>query len=63
MGISRAAIPAQNAFTVDGNGSFDVSRDGQRFLMIRPSQSSADASADLLLVQNFAEELKRLGGN
>jgi serine/threonine-protein kinase len=56
-------IPPAPAFAVDGNGFYDVSGDGQRFLMIRPSVGAGDASADLMLVQNFSEELKRVGGN
>jgi serine/threonine-protein kinase len=43
--------------------TFDISRDGQRFLMIKPvvKSTSEDAtSATLVVVQNWFEELKRL---
>jgi serine/threonine-protein kinase len=57
-------IPTANAFAVDGNSFFDVSRDGQRFLMIRPFTGTREAaSADLMLVQNFSEVLRPLAGN
>ncbi len=56
------AIPP-SAFAVDGNSFYDVSLDGQRFLMIRPAVATGSASPDLVLVQNFSEELKRVGGD
>jgi serine/threonine-protein kinase len=41
--------------------SYDVSRDGRRFLMIKddPAPSSISTSDSLILVQNWFEELKR----
>jgi hypothetical protein len=41
--------------------SYDVSLDGQRFLMIKlPEGSEQAASANLIVVQHWTEELKRL---
>ena len=42
--------------------TYDVSPDGQRFLMIKESGGSEDASAAprFIVVQNWFEELKRL---
>jgi len=44
---------------INSDRSFDVSPDGQRFLMIEPSETPNDAS-QLILVQNWFEELERL---
>jgi hypothetical protein len=38
----------------------DVSRDGQRFLMIREAAGGSSAARNLILVQSFSKELKRL---
>ena len=42
--------------------SYDVSPDGQRFLMIKVGGGSADTTAppSIVIVQNWTEELKRL---
>jgi eukaryotic-like serine/threonine-protein kinase len=41
--------------------TYDVSADGQRFLMIKPSQESrASDPATMIVVQNWDQELKRL---
>ena len=41
--------------------TFDISSDARRFLMIRPiKESEAPATANLIVVQNWFEELKRL---
>jgi serine/threonine-protein kinase len=40
--------------------AFDVSGDGQRFLVIKEAAGSALVARNLVLVQNFTEELKRL---
>ena len=39
---------------------YDVAPDGKRFLMIKESESDENASIELILVQNWFEELKRL---
>ncbi len=38
---------------------YDVSPDGQRFLMVQQKERPAATVADMLLVQNWVEELKR----
>jgi serine/threonine protein kinase/Tol biopolymer transport system component len=55
------------AYFVDGawvaGRSYDVSPDGQRFLMIKQSRGTDDAAAPtpiIVVVQNWLEELKRL---
>jgi len=40
---------------------YDVSPDGERFIMVRPLGDQAQG--DMILVQNFFEELKRLAPN
>jgi hypothetical protein len=44
--------------------SYMVASDGQRFLMMRPEEESTPTGAimdtNLVLVENFAEELRRL---
>ena len=39
---------------------FDLSPEGTRFLVMKPSGERTDASLDLVLVQNWFEELTRL---
>lgn len=40
---------------------YDVSPDGQRFLMVKPAETTeGDARNDVVLVQNWFEELERL---
>jgi eukaryotic-like serine/threonine-protein kinase len=48
-------------FTAGGR-SYDVSPDGQRFLMIKDASATSDTSTppQLIVVQNWLEELKRL---
>ena len=47
----------------DGPGGlgryFDVSRDGKRFLMLRPKTATAGDGQRIVVVQNWTEELKR----
>jgi len=47
--------PAQNV-----GRSYDVSPDGQRFLVVTPTTESNDPPAQLVVVQHFDEMLKRL---
>jgi hypothetical protein len=48
----------------DGQGAhnYDVSRDGQRFLMIAPTalNKGEEARLGIVVVENWTEELKRL---
>jgi hypothetical protein len=46
---------------IAGQRSYDVSPDGQRFLMIKPR--SAEERREVVIVLNFFEELKRLVPN
>jgi eukaryotic-like serine/threonine-protein kinase len=46
----RAPVPIAN---------YDVSRDGQRFLMLKPSESAGAAPTQINVVLNWFEELKR----
>ena len=41
---------------------FDVSKDGQRFLMVKPlpAPEAATRSPEIVVVENWLEELKRL---
>ena len=50
-------IPAGNP-----GRTYDISPDGQRFLMIKQGDGSGQTAAatSLIVVQNWAEELKRL---
>jgi len=41
------------------NPNYDVSPDGQRFLMLKPSESAEAAPTQINVVQNWFEELKR----
>src|SRR5467141_1450529 len=41
------------------NPNYDVSRDGQRFLMLKPSEQEASAPTQINVVLNWFEELKR----
>ena len=45
-----------------GATNYDVTRDGQGFVMIRTPESSAESSGttQINLIQNWFEELKRL---
>lgn len=46
---------------VNAGRTYDVSPDGQRFLMIQDNASNQDAArASMIVVQNWTEELKRL---
>ena len=40
--------------------NYDVSSDGQQFLMLKAPETSDRADTEVILVQNWFEELKRL---
>ena len=42
---------------------YDVTPDDRRFLMIRPIEAVSDRTVELVLVENFFEELKAKVGN
>ena len=50
------SIPVGYLGGLPGQDFYDVSSDGERFLMVRPF--GGDSQGDLILVQNFFEELK-----
>jgi serine/threonine-protein kinase len=60
----NAGTPAKlldgNYFQPGGARPYDVSPDGQRFLMIKARGSDAAAAPQLIVVQHWDEELKRL---
>jgi len=45
--------------TVDNFPHYDVSRDGQRFLMLKPADSQTSDATQINVVLNWFEELKR----
>jgi serine/threonine-protein kinase len=57
-----ATLIKEGYATLGSGRSYDISRDGQRFLMIKPSSGSDQATAPtgIIVVQNWGEELKRL---
>jgi hypothetical protein len=70
LGQTWAATPPtkllnEGYFTVPGGNpgrTYDISSDGQRFLMIKPGGGSDQTAAptNIVVVQNWFEELKRL---
>ena len=59
-GIPRVLFEGQ--YLVTGIRAYDIHPDGQRFLMIKeaPQTEEASAPAEIILVQNWSEEFKRL---
>jgi serine/threonine-protein kinase len=43
-----------------GRGTYDVTADGQRFLMIKAAEARATESTQIVIVENWLEEVKRL---
>ncbi len=51
----------QGTFTVSsGSRSYDVTADGRRFIMVQPSQQAPLPVSQIVVVQNWSEELKRI---
>jgi hypothetical protein len=53
----------EDYFSVPGGNAgrtYDISPDGQRFLMIKASGGSNQPAPQIVIVQNWLEELKRL---
>jgi hypothetical protein len=65
--VWRASPPARvismESYLTGPNTDFDVSSDRQRFLVIKEDAGSALAARNLVVVQHFTEELKRLVPN
>ena len=64
-GASLVTGPAKALFTgqfyaLQAGRSYDVSRDGKRFLMIKDAGIETAAPIQLVVVLNWLEELKRL---
>ena len=63
----RSSTPArilQGQFAYSGFGrAYDIAPDGRRFLMIREGGGSEAAPQNLVVVQKWLEELKRLVPN
>ncbi len=55
-------FPMDAYLTSGGRPMYDVSRDDQRFVMLRFGDEGAD-DTELILVENWAEELRERGGN
>jgi len=58
-GSPKALFEGQLFTGGDGNTSYDVAPDAQRFVMIKESEEQQEA-AQINVVQNWFEELKRL---
>ena len=58
-GTPRILFEGRYGSTANFRG-YDVSPDGQRFLMVQQKERPAITVADMLLVQNWVEDLKRL---
>ena len=58
-GLGRAEVLLEGFV---GRGGYDISPDGQRFLVMKEDASSVNTSGgpQIILVQNWHEELKRL---
>ena len=62
---SRPASPASCLSSPDTEcrihvGCWDISLDGQRFLMVKLDERKPQPVTEMILVQNWFEELKRL---
>ena len=51
-------VPTLAMDEVDRN--YDIDPNGQRFLMIKPVETTEEGSPDVVMVENWFEELKRL---
>ena len=61
-GTPESAPEAAWGLDRSGSGAYDVALDDERFLMQRRVESR-DSGEELILVQNFFEELKRVVPN
>ena len=57
--VSNSEVLFEGQYYTDGNRSYDVSRDGQKFLMLKETEEQSSAN-QLIVVHNWFEELKRL---
>jgi dipeptidyl aminopeptidase/acylaminoacyl peptidase len=61
VGRQEVLFSMQNYLPGGGNPQYDVSPDGQRFVMLRVTDLATDS--ELILVENWAEELSGRAGN
>jgi hypothetical protein len=60
VGKPRVLFSGPYVLSTGSASNYDVSADGQRFLMIKPNEQTTSASlTQIVVVQNFFEELKR----
>ena len=57
--VIASEVLFEGQYYTDSNRSYDVSQDGQRFLMVKESKDQP-ATTQLIIVHNWFEELKRL---
>ena len=61
VGKPRALFEGHHQLSGSPISAYDVSADGQRFLMLKPSEETSSSSlTQIVVVQNWFEELKRL---
>ena len=56
-------VPIDDFILIGGFRSYDIAPDGERFVMVFPaaeSDSDEDPHAEIIIVQNWFEEIKRL---
>jgi hypothetical protein len=59
--FGRPGVILDKAYSNPRTGrTYDVARDGKRFLMIKDARGGADETRHLVLVQNWFDELERL---
>jgi Tol biopolymer transport system component len=59
VGVPRSLFKGRYVSSSPGR-SYDVTPDGQRFVMLRPVARPPTEAATMILVENWFEELKRL---
>ncbi|HEU4693371.1 MAG TPA: hypothetical protein VFS23_33640, partial [Vicinamibacterales bacterium] len=59
IGQTRQLFSGRYAMNNPDRG-FDVSPDGERFIMLQPRPRAPDVIRELIVVQNWAEELRRI---
>ena len=59
--VGTPRVLFEGPFRIDGpHRGYDVTPDGQRFLMVREVPQQPASVSQIVLVQNWLEELKRL---
>ena len=60
VGTAELLFQGQYESNPTMNANYDVSQDGQRFLMLKPTSAQEAAPTQINVVLNWTEELKRL---